>query len=347
MENIQSQFKLLKHIDKVNKWLNTGSVYPILANFNITNKCNNKCPLCTSTKKNEATVTYKKAQQVILQLKEVGVKAFGLGGGGDPACNPDFNKIIKFIHSNNMETGVSTNGYEMSEELISEIVYGSTWIRVSLDADGPEIYRKTHGMDKGSFEQVVNNIEKLTKKQSEINSDIVIGVTYLLGPHTVKGIYNAAKLAKNIGVNHIRFRPFFTYDRKMFNEKTQSQMFQELEKAQELSDEKFYVSYPDDRCRAVAKNYIRKYSKCFVHNFVAFITPELNLYPCCLLEYRDEYMLGSLKNKSFKQVWNSSNRKSKVSKIDISKCPNPCMLEKHNELLWLIKEKQVQHSNFL
>ena len=35
------------------------------------------------------TVKYEDAKDIISQLKEVDVKAIGLGGGGDPNCHPN------------------------------------------------------------------------------------------------------------------------------------------------------------------------------------------------------------------------------------------------------------------
>ena len=96
--NLQSKYKLLNHLDKILEWEKKGTTYPILVNFTLTNTCSHRCPLCTSRDfLDKRTVSYEHAKDIILQLKAVGVKAIGLGGGDDPTCHPHLKEIIEFI----------------------------------------------------------------------------------------------------------------------------------------------------------------------------------------------------------------------------------------------------------
>lgn len=49
-QNLFTKNKLLKHLDRLDLWQQQGYTYPILADFDLTNKCNNKCPKCCSVK---------------------------------------------------------------------------------------------------------------------------------------------------------------------------------------------------------------------------------------------------------------------------------------------------------
>ncbi|MDD5012061.1 MAG: radical SAM protein [Candidatus Nanoarchaeia archaeon] len=346
MTELYSEFKLLKNLDRVDYWKKGKVVYPILVGVNLTNKCNNRCPLCTSRRKDNTTISFEDAKRIIQELKDVDVKAVGYGGGGDPTCHENLEEIIRLTKSKGMDVAVCTNGYKMSDGVIDAIVDCCSWMRISLDADGPEIYKKTHGMSKDSFYRVIENMSKLAIKKRAKNSEIVIGAAYLLGPETVSGIYNAAELCKKIGIDGIRFRPFFEWKGNKLKKEEGDFMYSELERCKELENNDFSVSFTKDRCESVTVGRERKYTKCNVHHFNTLITPDMKIYPCCMLEDNPAYVLGDLKEKSFREIWESDERKNAYEKINLRDCPNPCMLEKHNEILHAFKEK-ITHSNFL
>ena len=345
-KNLHSHYKLLKHLDRLISWKETGFAYPILVGFNLTNSCNNRCPACTSRVKNSAATSFEDAKYVIGQLKEIDVKAIGLGGGGDPTCHPNLEQIIRFVKDNEMEVAVCTNGCRMPEGVVEAIVSCCSWMRISLDADNPEIYKKTHGMDERIFNQVLNNMSALAEKRRETKSDVVLGVTYLLGPHTIPGIYNAAKLVRERGMDYLRFRPFFEWNGKKENEIDGEAMFKELRRCKELENEDFSVSYPEERVESAVNGRQRTYKICNVHHFNTLITPDLKLYPCCMLEDNEKYCLGDLNKQTFKEIWTSEKRKRVYQQINLNDCPNPCMLDGHNELLDAIN-RGILHSNFL
>ena len=344
--NIYSQYKLLNHLDRLNNWKKGRIVFPILVDFNLTNRCNNKCPLCTSQKKDNTTITLQDAKNIILQLAEIDVKAIGYGGGGEPTCHPKLEEIMRFTKKNCVEVALCTNGYRLSEGVMDAVIDCCSWARISLDADGPEVYLKTHGMPEVAFNKVVENMSKLVEKKKKTKSGVVLGISYLLGSETISGVYNAAKLCKEIGFDHIRFRPFFIWENNKEIKLDKEFTYRELRKCEGLKDNKFSISYPKDRLEAIVGERKRTYNTCHVHHFNTTITPDMKIYPCCMLENNAKYPLGDLKEKSFKEIWESEERKEAYRRINLQDCPNPCMLEKHNELLDAIV-RDLPHSNFL
>lgn len=344
--NLYSQYKLLKHLDKLDDFKKGKIVYPIWVGFTLTNKCNNSCPRCTTQRKDSTTISFENAKDIIRQLEEGDVRAVTYGGGGEPTCYPNLEEIIRFTKERGMEVALCTNGYKLSEGVMNAVIDCCTWIRISLDADGPDIYKKTHGMPEITFNKVVENMSKLAEKKKKASSKVTIGVSYLLGPETISGIYNATKLCKEIGVDQIRFRPFFVWDNKRNIKLNGKEVFNELDKCKELDDNNFSVSYAEDRLESIVGERKRAYTKCLVYNFNTIITPDMKIYPCCMLENDAKYSLGNLKEKSFKEIWGSEERKNAYGKINLNDCPNPCMLDKHNELLEAIV-RDIPHSNFL
>ncbi len=341
-----SHHKLLKHLDRVVQWDRTGFVYPILVNFNLSNACNNRCPQCSTRYEDNSIVPVDRAYSLIDEFAALGVKAVGLGGGGDPTCHPDLCGIIEHIADCKLESGVVTNGYHLTDRVLDAIIGNSTWLRISLDADGPDLYRLTHGMEPGDFHRVIENIERCIEKRSILGRDIAIGLTYLIGRETIGGIANAARLAKGLGVDYIRFRPFFNWDSSVLSAEESQELAGALETAKAVADSTFHVSWAEDRCNSIQGKGKRKYGICHVHHFVAFINARLQLYPCCLLDGNSEYEFGSLVNSSFEEIWTSDARKDVCSRICLNDCPSPCMLENHNNFLWAVRQP-IPHSNFL
>jgi len=360
--NNYSNYKLLKHPERLKLW-KEGKFMPILVDLELTNKCNHKCPLCVgSLNKDNAMIPLEKAKQIIFQLKEAGVKAIGLGGSkGDPTCHPHLAEIISEIKSYNIDVGVNTNGYEISQQLAESIIDCCTWVRISMDADSPEIYKKTHGMDESAFNQMLNNLRTLVALRKEKKSKIAIGVSYLIGPHTISGMFNASRIAKEIGVDYIRFRPFFNFENTAsLIGNAISQIPAELKKCKEVESKEFSVSYSEDRCSSDSLTKKRPYSECYVQNFTISIAPDLKVYPCCILKNNPKYLIGDLSSGNFKEIWEGEKRKEIYKKTKFSDCPYPCMLEKHNEVLHMLKSQDpliidlllassenITHQNFL
>jgi MoaA/NifB/PqqE/SkfB family radical SAM enzyme len=337
-----NNYKLLNHPDQLTEWITTGTTYPFLVNINLTNVCNNKCPRCTSRVKDRTTMSTEMARSILLQAKEMGARSIGLGGGGDPTCHPDLAALIRYAKELGLETAVTTNGYKLSDDLIEAIVDCCTWTRVSLDAADPEMYYKTHGMKGSAFNTVLKNIRKLAEKKKERNSTIVLGVTYLIDAYTVTGAYTAAKIVKEMGIDNIRFRPFFMWDDYARDDSASYEnIIAELNRCLELSDESFLVSYPADRTDALTKGRERCYSVCFIHHFATIITPDCKVYPCCMLMDNEKYCYGDASKEPLKKIWDSPRRKEVYLSISLSDCPSPCMMEVHNELLWTIKTNKL------
>ena len=369
VSNLHSRYKLLNNLDRVVGWLQSGDTIPFFINITLTNLCNHKCPMCTSKDMLDTrTAPIERVKELILELKDLGVKAIGLGGGGDPTCHPHYEEVLRFIGKQGLEIGSTTNGQLLTPGMINAAVENCTWIRVSLDADSPETYRKVHGMGGDEFLQVQANLAALVAEKRRLNSSITIGTTFLVGPHTISKAYGATALAKELGVDYIRLRPFFIWNSKKekkpetnlvdigkqrtggrsydINRSGGEEFFvsvaEEMDRCKELATDSFSVSFPENRVNRKDELNKRVHRCCSVHHFSVVVSADLNVYPCCMLEDAPKYSMGSLANQSFKQLWASEQRKIACERIDFSDCPNPCMSEGHNELLWELREGELR-----
>ena len=345
---MENSVKLFKHLDRLNEWITTGDAFPIMVSIDLTNACNNFCPHCMGVRPDANSIPFEKVKEIIIEAKELGTKSIGLGGGGDPSVHPKITEIIEFIHEQGLEVGMFSNCFRLPDKLMSIIINYCTYLRVSLDAGSAEIYKQTHGMDEKAFNKVIENIKKMNKMRKELNKPIVIGAGFLVGPHTLDGIYPAAKLYKEIGLDYIRIRPFFDgFGIKRLNEGEQKKAEIEFKRCLELKDSSFNVTYPAHRIEWMGDyTRVRPFKKCNIHFFETVITANQEVYPCCHLSGIKKYCFGSLKGQSLKELWHSERRREAYKGIDFTDCPNPCSLDSHNKILWDI-EKPIAHSNFL
>jgi MoaA/NifB/PqqE/SkfB family radical SAM enzyme len=299
-------------------------------------------------KKDDSTIPLPKIQSLVAELKECGVKAIILGGGGEASCHPDAAAIVRLIHSSGMEVGIYTNGSELSDELIDAIARSCTWVRISLDADGPEMHRVTHGLDGKLFPRVVTNIERLVERRKTSNTEMVIGTGFLVGLHTISGLYTAVKLSRDLGVDYIRVRPFYASGGYKKTSPEQSQaMMTEVRRCLDLQTATFCVSFPPLRWQWLQESApARGYTQCHAYHFSTIISANQRVYLCCFYENDEDFCLGDLSRQTFKSLWLSERRREVCDRIDVSRCPNPCILDEHNRLLHQITNP-IKHANFI
>ena len=163
-QKIFGQNKILNHPEKIKNWLNRGEDTLITAEIDMTNLCNNRCPHCTGwyPKKTQDSLTIKEAKSYIKQLKDAGAKALIFTGGGEPLVNPKTLEAVIYAGEIGFDIGFITNGMAMNNEMCWDILLRNCdWIRISLDAGTPGMYKKTHGMEVSDFFQVIKNIKGL------------------------------------------------------------------------------------------------------------------------------------------------------------------------------------------
>jgi len=344
-----STHKLLAHPDRLHQWKAEGWVAPISVGIDVTNICNHRCPQCNGADfADKTTIGLDSLERIFRQLSEAGVKAVSLGGGGDASCHPHAAEILRLIHGFGMKVGLFTNGFLMRPDMMEAMVDCCLWVRISLDADGPALYRQTHGMGGKAFERVKDNTRRLVNLRHERQSPLTIGTSYLIGSHTISGIYGAAETARDMGTDYIRFRPYFAWNGDLpFARADLPKVMQSLDRCKDLETDRFKVSYPDARTVWVGDEAASvNYTQCHVHHFTTQIAASGKMYLCCHTKDREKYMLGDLTKQSFAEIWNSQRRRDVYQDIDYRDCPYPCMMSGHNELLETIA-KPGSHSDFL
>jgi len=345
-----SSDKILKHLDRVNAWLEGKNPPPVTVELDMTNICNHKCPECSGWYFQNRSRDYlpnELAQSIIRQLAQAKIRGLIFTGGGEPLCHPQVIPAVKLAHKLGLDIGFITNGSLINKEIAKVLLKCCTWVRISLDADSPEVFRRVHGLDAGAFKRVVGNIRLLTKMKKAVKSKTTIGVGYLTCDYTRDKMLSVTKLCQSLGVDYLQFRPLQIHNQGAFEYHLTdlAQNIQECSK--QVNRENFKVLYSQHKYEMMKdKKYGRNYKECYGHQFAAVIAADAKMYLCCHMRGHQKYCIGDLNRHSFREIWNSSQRKKVAENINFRDCVPLCRGNTFNQILWNIRQPK-EHVNFL
>jgi len=334
---IFAQDKIFSHIDKLNNWLDGELQTLVTVEIDPTNRCNSNCPGCAGGRNNMSDISPEILLDILEQLKDLKVKAITWTGGGEPLLNKHTLDAVTYSKKLGFDNGFITNGISLDTRAARMLAWNCAWVRVSLDAGTPEMYKQTHGGNAATFHTVLENIEGFVKERDKINPNCTLGTAYLTGKETVDGIYDFVEMSYNLGVDYAQLRPFH-YDTTPIHD--------EVAKARAKFQNDGFRILASDHKYDVFDEKKRPYDKCYGSNFISSITADLDVTFCCHSRGNPAYTLGNLNTQSFREIWASDKRKELIEKINVHKCIPRCREDTMNRILWNIKRKK-KHENFL
>lgn len=346
--NFSPQLKLLFHTDKINKWLDGDNVYPILVEFDLSNRCNHRCDFCTfSYVKDRSTIDSSVVIRSVEEFAAGGVSAINWTGGGEPLIHKDFCSIIKRTHSLGIDQGIFTNGALLNDEIIDTLLDTHSWVRISIDAASRETYKQIRKVD--DFDKVMNNIKKLVAAKKRKNSQTTIGIGFIITQFNFTEIWGFSEMIKELGVDYGQYKPCI----KGFNDKEQispewwkNVIKPVLEKV--FDDNKKAVVNLYKLTDLIESSFDKSYDKCYGHVFCPCIGASGDVWLCTHLRGMPQYSLGNLNNSTFHEIWNSKKRDEVIKEIDFNICQFCCKNNEINKILYQIKHPDKKsHYNFL
>lgn len=341
--------KILNHWENVKKIIAGENPPPITCEIDPSNLCNHQCSWCMYEEfkmERPQLIPKETLLRLVKELGEGGVKSVIFTGGGEPLTHPDSLLAMALAKDKGMKVGLVTNGGLLTNEIDERIVDICSFIRISLDAATKKNHAKLHKpKNVNNFQNIVNNIKHIAElKRQRSKVAPTVGIAYLVHPENYKEIYDAAVLSKEIGCDYIQIRPVYLPGQKIpkhIKEETQNLMI----KALSLAGKRFNVIPVLHRFDEMSR-LEREYSACLAHALVGIIAADGEVYVCCQLKGNPDFSIGSIKNMSFWNVWNGPKRKEVIKRIDLARCP-PCRLNRYNELMDYLADKDKQHVDFL
>ncbi len=273
----------------------------------------------------------------------LGIKAVEVTGGGEPTLHPAFPEICQEINKRHLDCAVVTNGSRLS--------YGGScalaeakWVRFSLDAATPETYSSIRHVRPDLLGQTRGNIRALAGMRT--GPEPIIGVGFVVIRENWHEVVQAANQAKQDRADNFRISAVFQSDGAAYFMDIYEQARQACAAAQSLSNNSFTVfnlfeERIDDLSRQSPGSPL-----CSIQNLVTYLGADQNLYRCCVLAYNPRGLLGSVKDRTLKDLWNSEEVAVKLHDFDARGCPR-CMFNTKNQAIAYIVSDNPPHVNFL
>ncbi len=328
--------KLLRFPEKIAEFQRYGKTSgPISLELNITNHCPHNCPACPGEWRSDpdAEMSYEKAIDLLVQFRELGTLSASFCGGGEPMAHPRAVDIFESAKRMGYSVGVITNGAIMTDALAERMGCCCDWVRISLDAATPETFSRVHGVPPEHFGRVKDNIKRLVS----FKKSCVVGVAFLTNEASVKEIVPAAELVSKLRADYIQYRPF------NFDTYNPTDEILETKKLYETDVFKVLATWP--KYELMAEGYEKPYKLCHIPYFASVVNPKCDIQVCCDLK-TTPLVIANIDKRKVKEVWDSGDIESAISRIDLAKCPPTCRSNAHNILLERILCK-ITHEEFL
>src|SRR4026207_1902151 len=189
--------------------------YPISISFEPTTSCNLRCPECPSGLRafTRPTGMLEKNffKDTIDQLsKELWYLVFYFQG--EPYLNPGFLDMVNYASSKKIYTATSTNAHYLNDENARRTVEsGLDRLIISIDGTTQEVYQQYRVG--GNLNKVLEGARNIVKWKKELKSRTpFIFFQFLVVKPNEHQIEDIKKLAKEVGVDEVRFKTAQVYD---------------------------------------------------------------------------------------------------------------------------------------
>jgi len=142
------------------------SVVPLHIDFEITTRCNLRCPFCPLQKMKipRQDMELHLLSKVLTECAPRGTVACKLNWRGEPSCNPELPKFIESAKRLGIrEVMINTNGLILNERLLKAYTKYLDKLIISVDSIQPETYAKLRVG--GSLEAVIYNIQAVLDRR--------------------------------------------------------------------------------------------------------------------------------------------------------------------------------------
>jgi len=322
--------KLLKHHDRVAVWQRGVVPAPVTMEFDLTGRCNHRCPQCTGGYRC-GDMHPDDARSWLSQLASAGTRGVTFTGGGEPLCHSTAVDLVEYAAGLGMSVGLITNGCLLTPGQADRLSELCEWVRVSIDAGTPDQYRATHGMGPEDFLRAWKAVAMLASARDRWGAPCTVGIGYLVSETTAGGIVAAHEMANNAGADYLQLRPFH---------------WESIPLATELLEMtgRCRVICSEAKYRAMGRE--RSYTTCHGAWFTGVVQADGQLALCCHLRGCACWTFGNLHEIGFRDAWESREHRRLIEAVDLTQCVPLCRNDGLSE--WLeATRRPMYHESFL
>ncbi len=294
---------------------------------------------------------FEKVIEVLDDCAEMGVKAIQFTGGGEPTVHPRHREAFQAALDRGLEIALVSNGAifrkaDAAAPSTVDLLLQAKWARFSIDAGCKETYSIVRRIPPTIFAQVIGNIRALVEARAKVLDGPLIGIGFVVTKENWREVVDAAKLARDLGVDNLRISAVFQPDDDAYFADFHKEAADLCRKAAELSTKDFRVF---NRFSARLDDLHDKhpdYKFCGYQELNSYLGGDMNLYRCCNLSYNPRGLIGSIKDQRFKDLWTSEQKRLAFEGFDARGCPR-CMFSNVNKTILYALGDNAPHVNFV
>ena len=287
---------------------------PIAISIEPTTSCNLRCPECPSGLRSFTRPTgmlpEKLFKQTIDELADTLLYLI-FYFQGEPYLHPKFLDLVKYASKKGIYTATSTNAHYLTDITAKQTIEsGLDRMIISIDGTTQEVYEQYRVG--GNLDKVIEGTKKIVhwKKALKSKTPHIIFQFLVVKPNEHQ-LEDVKLMAKELGVDEVAFKTAQIYDYE--NGSSLIPTIDKYARYEQKSDGKYQIK------NKLLDNCWKMWHSCV-------ITWDGLVVPCCF-DKDAEYRMGDLKNKTFKQVWQSEPyqefRKSLTNtRAEIEMCKN-------------------------
>lgn len=200
--------------DALKKSAETGTMFPVRLDIDITNICCNDCVMCFARElreKHKTHIALPKLLNIFEDFQKQGGASVRLTGGGDCLTHPSIVPVLNHLGNTDLKITIETNGDLLSRPKTREAVAKNIHhLRVSVNA-GDNLSRALVHRPRNrnyTYDQLLSNIRTVKEiaDHSGRSKDLFLGATFVALPQNYKSLQSFVADMKEIGVNWIAVR---------------------------------------------------------------------------------------------------------------------------------------------
>jgi len=276
-------------------------------------------------------ISSKKMCEITSDLISLDVKAVTFSGGGEPLLYPHLISSIEKLGAAGIKVAAITNGSLLKNEIASIFSKYGSWIRVSMDYYDEESLQKSRKTRAGEFQNIIDNMKSFTQRKSSCT----MGVSFIITKENAHKISYICSLLKSIGVAHVKLSGLVVSNLVIENNdylgEIEEVVTKEISIAETLNDENFKII---NHFHKTNENFKKSYTSCPFMQLLTVIGADEVVYTCQDKAYTERGKLGSIREQSFKEFWNSRENIEKLKKYNPRKnCAHHCVAHGKNLLI--------------
>ena len=356
--------KILLHKDRLEACAKGDFLTPVMADIDPSGRCQMQCPHCNAyniidNKRKDLPEEHWLHLADFLSVwgsekPEGSIKSVCVSGGGEPFMNKATPALLERLHDNKIEIGVISNGELWYDNDINILAKTCRWVGISMDAAYTDTYSVLKGIDGNRFNKVCENVKKLASTVRTNNLQNGICFKFLLGMDNYKEIYQAAVLAKSLGVHDFHVRPVGYMgieplkDRKLeYTPEMLRIIDEQMSDAFTLQDSTFNVYGIRHKFKPDMQP-MKNFSRCWAIPLLPTFGADGNVYYCFDIRGRKDTVMctHSPDVTEIASFWNSQKHKDMVKNFDVNSCTR-CTFSVFNEVVEKVFINDNMYRNFI